>query len=156
MRTNLNSIYAIGDVNGRQMLAHAAEYQGMRAVNAILGKSDDLHLEIMPYAVFTNPEVAGVGFTEDQLKAEGREFNVGKAFYRANGKAVSMGATDGLVKVITDAEGTIIGCHAMGPHAADLVQEMAIAINAKLNKRQFHDMVHIHPTLSELLHAAVE
>lgn len=156
MRTNLNSIYAIGDVNGRQMLAHAAEYQGMRAVNAILGKSDNLHLEVMPYAVFTNPEVAGVGFTEDQLKTEGREFSVGKAFYRANGKAVSMGATDGLVKVITDAEGTIIGCHAMGPHAADLVQEMTVAINMKLNKATFHDIVHIHPTLSELLHSAVE
>lgn len=154
MLTSVPGIYAIGDVNGRQMLAHAAEYQGMKAVNAILGKDDSINLDVMPYAVFTNPEVAGVGFTEDQLKVEGREFKTGKAFYRANGKAVSMGETDGLVKVLTDADGTIIGCHVMGPHAADMAQEMAVAMNTKMNSKQFHDIVHIHPTLSELLHDA--
>lgn len=157
-RTNLPHIFAIGDVNGRQMLAHAAEFQGYHALNAILGKADSIDFSIMPSAVFTNPEVAGVGLTEDQCKAEGIEYKCHKALYRANGKAVSMNAAEGIAKlIVTEKEGEqyVIGCHIMGAHAADLVQEMTVVMNDKqMSVRAFNDIVHIHPTLSEILHEA--
>ena len=94
--TNVKGVYAIGDVNGRQMLAHAAEMQAVRAVNHILGKTDGIRFDIMPAAIFTSPEAACVGPTEDQLKAEGSDYVCKKAFWRANGKALAMGKTEGM------------------------------------------------------------
>ena len=144
-------IYAIGDVNGRQMLAHAATYQGIRAVNHILGKKDHIRFDIMPAAVFTSPEAAGVGPTEDQLKAEGRGYSVHKGYYRSNGKALAMNATEGIVKLLTDNEENIIGCHILGAHASDMVQEIAALMNRNTTLPQLREIVHIHPTLSEIL-----
>lgn len=150
--SSLNThIYAIGDVNGRQMLAHAATFQGYRAVNHILGKTDGIRFGIMPAAVFTNPEAASVGPTEDQLKNEGKEFSTHKGYYRANGKALTMNATEGLVKLLTDSEERIIGCHILGAHAADLVQEIAALMNRDATLTQLRETIHIHPTLSEIL-----
>ena len=102
METSLPGVYAIGDVNGRQMLAHAATFQGFRAVNHILGCKDDIRLDIMPAAVFTTPQVASVGITEDECESKGIEYNLHRAYYRANGKALAINATEGLVKIITD------------------------------------------------------
>ena len=144
-------IFAIGDVNGRQLLAHAATMQGRRVVNRIIGRADDIRLDIMPAAVFTNPEAAGVGPTEDQLKAEGRDFTCHKGYYRSNGKALAMNATEGLVKLLTDADDRIIGCHVLGAHAADLVQEISALMCRDTTLQQLRDIVHIHPTLSEIL-----
>ena len=149
-------LYAIGDVNGRQMLAHAAEMQAIRAVNHILGKKDNIRFDIMPAAIFTEPEAACVGPTEDQLKASGTAYTCKKSFWRANGKALAMNATEGMLKLFCDADGVILGCHAYGVHAADIVQEVSVLMCQHTTLSELADMVHIHPTLSEILKSAAE
>ena len=151
MQTSVPGVYAIGDVNGRQMLAHAAEMQGKRAVNSILGLQDDIRFEIMPAAIFTNPEAACVGKTEELLKAEGVEYICQKHYYRANGKALAMNETEGMLKLLAGKDGLIIGCHVYGAHAADLVQEVSVLMCRNTTLQQLHDMTHIHPTLSEII-----
>jgi dihydrolipoamide dehydrogenase len=151
-QTTVPGIYAIGDVNGKQMLAHAAEMQGIHVVNRILGKQDNIHFEVMPAAIFTNPEAACVGPSEDQLKEAGTSFECHKSFYRANGKALAMGETEGMVKLCTEPdEGRILSAHIFGAHAADLVQEVTAYITLGATLRQLRETVHIHPTLSEVL-----
>ncbi len=161
------NMYAIGDVNGRQMLAHAAEAQALHVINHIMGRTDDIRFDVMPAAIFTAPEAACVGLSEDQCKAQGIAYKVGKAFHRANGKALAMGETEGMVKLLYAAQslsaegplplgeggemGTILGCHAFGAHSADLVQEVAALMCRDTTVEQLRDIVHIHPTLSELL-----
>ena len=149
-------VFAIGDVNGRQMLAHAAEMQAVHAVNQILGKHDHIRFDIMPAAIFTEPEAACVGPTEDQLKAAGAPYTCKKSFWRANGKALAMGETEGLLKLFCDADGLILGCHAYGAHAADIVQEVSVLMCKHTTISELADMVHIHPTLSEILRSAAE
>ena len=149
-------VFAIGDVNGRQMLAHAAEMQAVHAVNQILGKHDHIRFDIMPAAIFTEPEAACVGPTEDQLKANGIAYTCKKSFWRANGKALAMGEAEGLLKLFCDADGVILGCHAYGAHAADIVQEVAVLMCKQTTLCELADMVHIHPTLSEILRSAAE
>ena len=154
MQTNVAGIYAIGDVNGRCMLAHAATMQGIHAVNTILGRHDDIRLDIMPSAIFTHPEAAGVGMSEDQCKAQGVDYTCRKAYHRANGKSLTMGEADGMVKLIADADGRIIGCHAYGPHSSDMVQEISALMCRETTVAQLRDMVHIHPTVGEMLQEA--
>ena len=151
----VGSIYAIGDVNGRQMLAHAAEMQAVRAVNHILGRQDGIRFDIMPAAIFTTPEAASVGPTEDQLKQQGVAYTCRKAFWRTNGKALAMDETEGMLKLFAStADDRILGCHAYGAHAADIVQEVSVLICRETTIEQLRDMIHIHPTLSEVLSAA--
>jgi dihydrolipoamide dehydrogenase len=165
----LTSIYAIGDVNGRQMLAHAAEMQAVHAVNQILGKEDYIRFDIMPAAIFTEPEAACVGPTEDQLKEQGIAYTCKKSFWRANGKALAMNATEGMLKLFVSPpesggvpegrgglSGLILGCHAYGAHAADIVQEVSVLMCKHTTIDELADMVHIHPTLSEILKTAAE
>ena len=150
--TNVKGIYAIGDVNGRQMLAHAAEMQGIHVVNRILGIEDKIRFEVMPAAIFTEPEAACVGPTEDQLKEAGTPFECHKSFYRANGKALAMNETEGLVKLCCEPdEGKLLSAHVFGAHAADIVQEVTVYITLGATLRQLRETVHIHPTLSEVL-----
>ncbi len=149
-------IYAIGDVNGRQLLAHAAEMQAVRAVNHILGRQDGIRFDIMPAAIFTDPEAACVGPSEDELKANGDDYLCRKAFWRANGKAMAMNQTEGMLKLFSDAEDRIIGCHAYGAHAADIIQEVSVLMCRDTTITQLRDMVHIHPTLGEILRAATD
>ena len=151
MQTNIGGVYAIGDVNGRCMLAHAAIMQGMRCVNHILGRADNIRLDIMPSAVFTNPEAAAVGLTESQCKDAGMEYSVRKTPYRANGRAVADEADGGLLKLLTDGDGRLIGCHACGQHAADIVQEATALMNMGCTVGQLNEITHIHPTIAELL-----
>ena len=148
-------IYAIGDVNGRQMLAHAAEMQAVHVVNHILGKSDAIRFDIMRAAIFTDPEAACVGPTEDQLKATGVSYECRKAFWRANGKAMAMDETEGMLKLFSAVDGRILGCHAFGAHAADIVQEVSVLMCRDTTIAQLRDMVHIHPTLGEILYTAI-
>lgn len=154
MQTNVPGIYAIGDVNGRIMLAHAAYAQGVRAVNTILGKDDEICFNIMPSAVFTNPEAASVGLSEDYCKANGIEAVVRKSMYRSNGKALASNAAEGMVKLLADPCGRIIGCHAYGSHAADIIQEVTAVMNYRGSVSDLQNIIHTHPTLSEVLHAA--
>ena len=155
MMTNVKGVYAIGDVNGRMMLAHAASAQGQRALHAIMGKADEIRLDIVPSAVFTVPELAMVGLTEEQCAERGLDVTVKKSFFRSNGKAVAMNETDGLLKMIVD-NGTrqIVGCHICGAHAADLIQEVVTAMNAGATVDLLSRSIHGHPTLSEVMMTA--
>ena len=159
-----SKLFAIGDVNGKQMLAHAAEMQGIHVVNHILGKKDNIRFDIMPAAIFTTPEAACVGPTEDQLKENGIPYECKKSFWRANGKAMAMGETEGMLKLFVTpssqggdgGESLILGCHAYGAHSADIVQGVASLMCRDTTVEQLRDMVHIHPTLNEILLAAAE
>jgi len=150
--TAVKGIYAIGDVNGRQMLAHAAEMQGVHAVRRMLGRTDGIRFDIMPAAIFTRPEAACVGPAEDQLKAAGTPYVCKKAFWRANGKALAMGETEGMLKLFAaTGDRRILGCHAYGAHASDMVQEVSALMCRHTTLQELADIVHIHPTLSEIL-----
>ena len=155
--TATKGIYAIGDVNGKQMLAHAAEMQAVHAVNHMLGKTDAIRFDIMPAAIFTTPEAACVGPTEDFLKEQGVAYECHKAFHRANGKALTMNETEGMLKLFSEPDaGRILGCHAFGAHSADMVQEVSVLMCRDTTIAQLRDMVHIHPTLNELLLSAAQ
>ena len=166
MQTNIPHIYAVGDINGKMMLAHAATFQGIVALDHIMGVENGIDLSVMPAAVFTSPEAASVGMIEEECKAAGIPVKCLKSFFRANGKAVTMGETDGFCKVIVAAEpkdggkapyepGRILGCHLYGPHASDIVQEACALITQKATLAQFENIIHTHPTLTEVLQSAV-
>ena len=156
MQTNVPHIYAVGDVNGKMMLAHAATFQGIVALDHIMDMENGIDLAVMPAAVFTSPEAACVGMTEEECKDAGIAVKCLKSFFRANGKAVTMGQTDGFCKVIVDTvSGRILGCHLYGPHASDIVQEACALISRKATIDQFKDIIHTHPTLTEVLQSAV-
>ena len=163
--TTVKGIYAIGDVNGRQMLAHAAEAQARIVIDRILHAADASaesslslsSLSVIPAAIFTNPEAACVGLSEDQLKAQGMAYECRKAFYRANGKALTMNETEGMLKLVSEpSAGRILGCHVFGAHAADIVQEVSVLMCMNATVAQLRNMVHIHPTVSEVLLSAAE
>lgn len=155
MRTNVSHIYAVGDVNARMMLAHVASYQGIRALNAIDGIKDSIRFDVVPAALFTNPECAMVGKTEEQCKAEDLSIKIGKSFYRANGKALAGGEPDGICKLIFDADSDLLlGAHIMGAEAALLAQQCCDFITAGRTREQISQTIFGHPTLSEIILAA--
>ena len=153
-----NGVYAIGDVNGKQMLAHAAEAQAISVVKQIVNckSSNCKFLDIMPAAIFTEPEAACVGPTEDQLKEKNIPYVCKKSFWRANGKALAMNETEGMLKLFATPAGEILGAHAYGAHSADIIQEVSVLMCKHTTLSELADMVHIHPTLSEILKSAAE
>jgi dihydrolipoamide dehydrogenase len=155
MQTSQPHIYAVGDINGKMMLAHAAIFQGLVALDHMMGVDNDIDLSVMPAAVFTSPEAASVGKTEDECKEAGLKVKCLKSFFRANGKAVTMGETEGFCKVIVE-EGTglLLGCHLFGPHSSDIVQEVCALISRKSTLKQLQDIIHTHPTLTEVIQSA--
>ena len=153
--TSVPGIYAVGDVTGGIMLAHAATYQGLHALNCICGQTDSIRFDLIPAAVFTMPEVATIGLTEEQCKEQNLEVRCLKSFYRANGKAVSMDETDGYCKIIVAQDNKILGAHLMGAHASDLIHEIAAVMNLNGNLEQLQNVIHAHPTLSEVLQTAL-
>ena len=166
MQTNVPHIYAVGDINGKMMLAHAATFQGIVALDHIMSIENHIDLRVMPAAVFTSPEAASVGLTEDECKEKGIPVKCLKSFFRANGKAVTMAETDGFCKIVVAAEpkegqespyesGQILGCHLYGPHASDIVQEACALISRKATLDEFKDIIHTHPTLTEVLQTAL-
>ncbi len=154
MQTNVPHIYAVGDINGLMMLAHAATYQGIVALDHIMGMENKIDLSVMPAAVFTSPEAASVGMTEDECKEKGIPVKCLKSFFRANGKAVTMGETDGFCKVVVS-DDRVLGCHLYGPHASDIIQEACALISRKATLDEFQSIIHTHPTLAEVLQSAV-
>lgn len=150
MQTTRPGVYAVGDCNGRLMLAHAATAQARKALGA------DVDLNVIPSAVFTRPEGAMVGLTTEAAEAAGLNIGTSKAMFAGNGKARAMGHADGIVKLVYDKDSRkLLGCHIVGPHAADLVAEAAVAIHTGLTVDNLaHDLVHGHPTLSEVLMTA--
>lgn len=155
MRTNKPHIYAIGDVNGRMMLAHVASFQGERALHHILGKKDEIRFDVVPSAVFTLPECGMVGKTEDECKAAGEEIMVGQSFFRANGKSLAMNESEGIVKLIFNKKDEkLIGAHIMGVEAADLAQQCCDLINRHATLHEIRQIIFSHPSVSEVLMAA--
>ena len=152
--TSLEGVYAIGDVNGRLMLAHAASHQGV-AVAEKIALGSEIHEGPVPSCVFIFPELAAVGLREEELKEKGIEYTTSKFLFGANGKALTLGEGEGLIKVIADGEDRIVGVHILGPHASDLIHEAVPIINEKLTVDAIKHMVHAHPTLSEAFYEAI-
>lgn len=142
LQTNIPGLYAVGDVNGICQLAHAASAQAMR----VMGKEQ--RLAPVPSVVFTLPEVAMVGTLEKDAPEGAQVF---KNTFRSNGKALTMGQTDGMVKLVTDADGRLLGGTIMGPHAADLIQELTVAVAEGMTLDSLRSIIHPHPTLCEVL-----
>ncbi len=149
-QTNIEGIYAIGDVNRGVQLAHVASAQGVYVMEKIMGHTPDINLDIWPNCVFTMTEVAHVGYTEEELKEKGIPYKASKFMFAANGKALSLGEGEGIIKILAGEEDKkVLGVHILGPHANDLIHEGALAISNGLDINSIMRTIHAHPTLSE-------
>jgi dihydrolipoamide dehydrogenase len=156
-QTSSPHIYAIGDIAGQPLLAHKGSKEGLVAAEVIGGKNTTYDVKAMPAVIFTDPEIASVGLTETEAKAKGLQVNVGAFPFAANGRALSVQETDGMVKLISDAKkGTLLGCHIVGVEASNLIAEAALAIEMGAHVEDLALTVHPHPTLSETLMEAAE
>ena len=154
-KTNVDGIYAIGDVIAGPMLAHKAEEEGVVLAEMIAGQSGHIDYNLVPGVVYTWPEVAQVGKTEEQLKEEGVKYKVGKFPFMANGRARAMNATDGFVKILADARtDTVLGCHIIGPEAGTLIAEVAAVMEFGGSSEDIARTCHAHPTLEEVVKEA--
>lgn len=150
LETNVPGVYAIGDVNGKQMLAHTASAEGIAAVENILGGSAEIDYNKIPACVYSFPEIAVVGLTEEQAKEQGYDVQTGMFPFAANGKALAEGQTEGFVKIVADKQyGEVLGIHIVGPNATDLIAEAANALQLESTLYDLAETVHPHPTLSE-------
>ncbi len=157
MQTNVDGVYAIGDVIGGILLAHVASKEGLIAAANALGKDERMDYSIVPAAIFTSPEIASVGLRENQAIQRGYRLRIGRFQFRGLGKAHAMGEISGIIKLIANAEDdALLGAHIIGPHASDLIHEIAIALRAKLKIQDIANTIHAHPTLSEGLMEAAE
>lgn len=154
LKTNIEGLYAIGDVTGGIMLAHWAAHQGVHAVEHMFSTEPGTEMGPVPGCIFTFPEISMVGLTESEAKEAYGEVKIGKFMFGANGKALALGEAEGFVKVVATTEGQILGVHIMGPHASDLIHEGVVAVTQKMNVRDFRGIIHAHPTLGESLHEA--
>ena len=153
--TNVAGIYAIGDVIAGAMLAHKAEDEGVALAERLAGKAGHVNYEAIPAVVYTWPEVAGVGRTEEQLKAAGIAYRVGRFPFTANGRARAMGMTDGFVKILADAAtDRLLGCHIIGPDAGGLIAEVVTALEFGASAEDVARICHAHPSLSEAVKEA--
>lgn len=150
-RTNVPNIFAIGDVTGKLQLAHVAYRQAAVATNVIAGKDDSEDYSVVPAAVYTHPEVAWVGLTEEEAKEKGIKIKKGMMPMTVSGLALAYDQTDGLVKIISDEDDTIIGAHLMCPHASDVIQEIAVLMKSECTLHELEATIHGHPTFSESL-----
>ncbi|PZN97837.1 MAG: dihydrolipoyl dehydrogenase [Hyphomicrobiales bacterium] len=154
-KTNVAGIYAIGDVVRGPMLAHKAEDEGVAVAEIIAGKAGHVNYDVIPGIVYTAPEVAAIGKTEEELKAAGVAYKVGKFPFTANGRARAMRHTEGFVKVLADATtDRVLGCHIIGPHAGDLIAEVAVLMEFGGSSEDLARTCHAHPTLSEAVKEA--
>ncbi|MCA0359761.1 MAG: dihydrolipoyl dehydrogenase [Armatimonadetes bacterium] len=158
LQTHVPNIYAIGDVTGRIQLAHVASHEGIIAVHNILeGKAEKAQYKAVPNCVYTVPEVASVGLTEEQAKTQGYDVKIGKATFRPNGKAMAAGHQDGFVKVVVDAKyGEILGLHMIGSHVTDMIHEGVAALNLEATLDSMIMSIHAHPTMAEVVLEAYE
>jgi len=151
-RTSVPGVYAIGDVAGGALLAHKASHEGIVAAEAIAGRRVAFDARAVPFAVFTDPEIAAVGLTEAEALAQGRKVRVGRFPLRALGKAQAIAEIDGMAKVVADAEtDALLGVHLIGPHAGDLIAEAALALEVDATAEDLAAVIHVHPTVSEAL-----
>ncbi len=155
-RTNVPHVYAIGDVNGGYLLAHVAAHEGMIAMETIAGKEPEtLDPHRVPRVTYSRPEVASVGLTQKEAETQGYTVKVGLFPFRANGKSLILGEPEGVVKLVADKKtDALLGAHIVGPHASDLINEMALAKFLEATAWEVAESVHAHPTVSEVLHEA--
>ena len=154
-QTNVKNIYAIGDVVDGPMLAHKAEDEGMAVAETIAGQAGHVNYDVIPGVIYTSPEVANVGLTEEQLKEAGRAYKVGKFPFLANGRAKANFVTEGFVKILADAStDRILGCHVIGPSAGDLIHEICVAMEFGASAEDLARTCHAHPTFSEAMREA--
>jgi len=154
-RTNVANIYAIGDVVIGPMLAHKAEEEGVAAAELIAGKAGHVNYEAIPWVIYTWPEVASVGATEEQLKEKGIAYKTGQFPFIANARAKCLGTNDGFVKIIADAKtDRLLGAHIVGPNASELIAELAVAFEFGSSAEDIARSVHAHPTLAEVIKEA--
>ena len=152
MRTNVPNIYAIGDVAGGLLLAHKASHEGIVATENIAGSGLAADWKAVPYAVFTDPEIAAIGMTEKEAQASGRKIKIGKFPYRAIGKAIATLATDGFTKVIADADtDEVLGIHIFGPHSGDIIFAGTTLMEFDGTAEDLGEIMAVHPTLSEAM-----
>lgn len=156
-RTSVDNIYAIGDVTSGPQLAHKASYEGKIAAEAISGEKSEIDYIGIPAVAFTDPELATVGLTEEQAKDKGYNVKVGKFPFGANGRALSLGNTDGFLKLITrEEDGLVLGGQIAGPNASDMISEIALAVEAGMTAEDIALTIHPHPTLGEITMEAAE
>jgi dihydrolipoamide dehydrogenase len=154
-RTNLPNVFAIGDVVRGPMLAHKSSEEGVVVAETIAGETSHVNLDTIPWVIYTAPEIAWVGRTEQQLKAEGTPYRAGQFPFIASGRARALGETAGFVKMLAHAEtDRILGVHAIGPYASELIAEAVLAMEFGASAEDIARVVHAHPTLSEALHEA--
>jgi len=152
MRTNVPSIYAIGDVTGRKMLAHVAFAEGIMAAENVAGMESTIDYKAVPVCIYTSPEIASVGLTGEEATSLGYNVSIGKFPYMANGRALTLGEIEGFVKIVSDRRtDEILGVHILGPNASDLIGEAAIAIRLECTSEELGKTIHAHPTLSEAI-----
>ncbi|EKS4342451.1 dihydrolipoyl dehydrogenase [Clostridium sporogenes] len=155
METNIKGIYAIGDCTGKNMLAHVASDQGIIAVENIMGKNKKMDYKTVPACVYTKPELASVGLTEEQAKEKGIDYKVGKFPLIYNGKSLIMNDTEGFIKIIADKKyEEVLGVHILGPRATDLITEAALALRLEATLEEIITTVHAHPTIGEAMKEA--
>lgn len=156
LQTNVPNIYAIGDVNGKSMLAHTASMEGIVAVDHICGGTTKMDYRVIPSCIYTLPEVACVGLTEEEARKQYKEVQVGRFSFTGNGKAVVEGADRGIAKVIVEPRlGEILGIHVFGDQATNLIGEIVLAMQAEISAEEVVQTIHAHPTLSEVLPEAL-
>ncbi len=157
MQTNVSGVYAVGDVASRYLLAHVASAEGKVAAQSCLGEVTEMDYQVIPWCVFTLPEIGHAGMTEKEATDEGYEVKIGRFPYGASGMALGMGEADGFVKTVTDADsGDILGVHIVGVHASTLIHEAAVAIRLGASAMDIAHTVHAHPTLSEMVMESAE
>ncbi|KDR96728.1 dihydrolipoamide dehydrogenase [Peptoclostridium litorale DSM 5388] len=155
LSTNIEGVYAIGDVTNRLQLAHVASHQGIVAVDNIMGVDSLMDYSVVPSAIFTMPEIATVGLCEKELAENGADVEIGKFPFGANGKALTLGESRGFVKMIKDkTTGKILGSTIIGPNATDLIAEVALAVKNGLTANDIIHTIHAHPTTAESIHEA--
>ena len=154
-KTNLPNVWAIGDVVRGPMLAHKASDEGVAVAERIAGQKPHLDFNTIPFVIYTDPEIAWVGKTEEQLKAEGVEYKKGTSGFAANGRALGLGKAKGTVKVLACAKtDRVLGVHMIGPMVSELVAEGVMSMEFSASSEDIARIVHAHPTLSEVLHEA--
>jgi dihydrolipoamide dehydrogenase len=152
MRTDVPNIYAIGDVNGKAMLAHTASHEGMVALSAICGGHETIDYDRIPSCIYLDPEIACIGLTEEEARKRYGEVRVGKFPLVANGKSLVEGDVDGMFKVVADGgHGEILGVHLYGRHVTEMISEIAVAMTGELTVDELLNSIHPHPTVSEAL-----
>ncbi|GAV26481.1 dihydrolipoyl dehydrogenase [Carboxydothermus islandicus] len=157
LRTNVENIYAIGDITGKMQLAHVASAQGIRVVENLVGEPKPMSYDVVPGCIFTLPEIAMVGLTSQEAEEKGIKIITGKFPFQASGKAVAMEETEGFVKIIADFyTHRILGGHIVGPHATDLIGEIALAVQKGLTLEEVAHTIHAHPSLPEAVMEAAE